>query len=130
MSLLYASKELIYIYDNLNSPFLINLHSGIQICKSPSASVESGMIARTEENNIVATKHPVYFPNKVSAHVPEPNAHNGWLSVHSHTSLLKKIGFKSQVSYRSADDCDPLFHQQRTGKGEPEGQMHAEAQIS
>lgn len=43
----YASKDLIYIYDNLDSPFLINpLNIRTQIRKSPSASVESSKRAK------------------------------------------------------------------------------------
>lgn len=143
----YASKDLIYIYDNLDSPFLINpLNIRTQILKSPSASVESSKRARdvTRMSTLrFATKHthiqtPLPLQSQIFALVPEPKTHSSAVDgcqtptaahSHTHTAHPKKIG----LSPKQAIEVMTIMILSFTGEDrerEPERQTQTESQIS
>lgn len=147
----YASKDLIYIYDNLDSPFLINpLNIRTQIRKSPSASVESSKRARdvtrmstprfahTKKTHTHTQTPLLLLQSQIFALVPEPKAHSGaadgWqtptvVHSHTHTARPKKIG----LSHKRAIEVLTIMILFFTGEDrerEPERHTHTESQIS
>lgn len=143
----YASKDLIYIYDNLDSPFLINpLNIRTQIRKSPSASVESSKRAKdvTRMSTLrfakkyTHTKQPLLLQSQIFALIPEPQIYSGARDgcqtpadahSHTHTEHPKKIA----LSHKQAIEVLTIMILSFTGEDrerEPERQTHTESQIS
>lgn len=147
----YAWKDLIYIYDNLDSPFLINsLNIRTQIRKSPCASVESSERTRdvtgmstlrfAHKKNILAPKHPCccccWNPKllHLSQNQKLSGAADSWWTptvVHSqtHTARPKKIGLSHKQAFEMLMIMI-LFFTGEDRQREPERQTHTESQIS
>lgn len=140
----YALKELIYIYDNLGSQFLINpLNITAQILKSPSPSVGSSKgasdVTRMSTLRFANTNtkiHPFYNPRLLSPKLKKMTKAMRMSGQQQNLHILTFIQtnlrdwFKSSACYCSADDSDPCFFVVKTKDKKSDTQTRAESQIS
>lgn len=139
----YASKDLIYIYDNLDSPFLINpLNIRTQIRKSLSVSMESKDVTRMTTLRF-AKKHThtralMLLQSQIFALVPELKIHSGAADAGRHQQLyilmpIKHILRRFWLSHKQAIEMLTIMilsFTREDGERESERQTHTESQIS
>lgn len=143
----YASKDLIYIYDNLEFPFPINpLNMRTQIRKSPSASLveckrakdvtkmSTQRFARPEKTYLHPNTPCIAIPNFCTFSEPETQRHSRWLAdtniyPQTHAALPKKIGLSHKQAIEVLMIMILSFTMENRER-EPERQTHTESQIS